>query len=113
MLGIERPNDQLPRYVDRDGQPLKSMWIATEEDKRSVAPERWQHLVAVLFYLAWSRSNYLILDCAAAEDFYFEAFSVPEGAPNDTSHGLTIIIQGGTSINEVWKLFLTRFLRAG
>jgi Apea-like HEPN len=86
FLGIERPNEQLSRYVDREGQPLQTMWIATEEDKRSIAPERWQHLVAVLFYLAWARIPYLVGDRAAAEDFYFEAFAVPEGAPNDSGH---------------------------
>jgi len=86
FIGTERPNEQLARYVDREGQPLQTIWIVTREDKQSVAPERWQHLVAVLFYLAWSRIPYLVGDRAAAEDFYFEAFAVPEGAPNDSGH---------------------------
>jgi Apea-like HEPN len=60
------------------------MWIATADDKQNVAPERWQQLVAVLFYLAWARIPYMTGDRAAAEDFYFEAFSVPEGAPDDS-----------------------------
>jgi hypothetical protein len=60
------------------------MWIATVEGKQSIAPERWQQLVAVLFYLAWSRIPYMTEDRAAAEDFYFEVFSVPEGAPDDS-----------------------------
>ncbi len=84
FLGVSRPCEYLSSYVDRNGNPLLSMWIATADDKTNVAPERWQQLVAVLFYLAWARIPYIVADRAAAEDFYFEAFSVPEGAPDDS-----------------------------
>jgi len=84
FLGVSRPTEYLSSYVDRNGKPLLSMWIATADDKQNVAPERWQQLVAVLFYLAWVRIPYMTADRAAAEDFYFEAFSVPEGAPDDS-----------------------------
>lgn len=78
-------------YVDRKGEPLESMWLATTKQKAIVAHERWQQLVAVLFYLAWARIPYISFDRAAAEDFYFEAFALPEGAPDDSKSHCSMV----------------------
>jgi len=61
------------------------MWIGTLTESRTLTQEHWQRLSAALFYLAWARIPYLSFDRPAAEDFYFEAFVLPEGAENDST----------------------------
>jgi hypothetical protein len=73
FLGVSRPTEYLSSYVDRKGKPLPSMWIATADDKLNVAPERWQQLVAVLFYLAWARIPYMTADRALTNLFRNQA----------------------------------------
>jgi hypothetical protein len=85
FLKIPRPAKHLQMYVDRHGQPLQTVWIATPADGIAVQSEHWQHLTAVLFYLAWARIPYSSVDRPAAEDFYYEAFSLPDLADPDSS----------------------------
>jgi hypothetical protein len=85
FLTVERPAKHLGMYVDRDGNPLDTIWIATLEKGALASAERWQHLTAVLFYLAWSRIAYNSPDRPAAEDFYDEVFSLPAGADSDAA----------------------------
>jgi len=85
FLRVPRPAAHLKMYVDRDGTPLHAIWIATAVNGLPVQPERWRHLTAVLFYLAWARIPYTSPDRAAGEDFYSEAFTVPAGADADSS----------------------------
>ena len=84
FLQVPRPAKHLTMYVDRIGNPIDTLWIATSQDSLTVPPERWQHLTAVLFYLAWARIPYSSVDRASAEDFYYEAFSLPVGADTDS-----------------------------
>lgn len=70
-------------YVDRDGKAIETLWIATHHANRQVSAEEWQHLTAVLFYLAWARIPFVSPDRPSGEDFYYEAFSVPVGASPD------------------------------
>jgi hypothetical protein len=72
-------------YVDKRGNPLQSMWIAIHDRSQDVGHEDWQKLTSVLFYLAWVRIPYVTIDRAAAEDFYFETFVVPEHADANSS----------------------------
>lgn len=53
-LNCARPSRHLAMYVDREGNPVSSIWIATAADERRVESEEWQRLTAVLFYLAWA-----------------------------------------------------------
>lgn len=84
FLNVTRPAAHLEMYVDRKGNQLQTMWIATSANRSNVASEYWQHLTAVLFYLAWARIPYSSPDRAAAEDFYYEAFNLPDGADADS-----------------------------
>jgi len=87
FLGVLRPASHLAMYVDRDGNPLDTIWIATLDKGASASVERWQHLTAVLFYLAWARIPYSSPDRPSAEDLYYEVFSLPEGSdPDAASH---------------------------
>ena len=83
FLGVSRPAKHLGMYVDRDGKPLDAIWIATLQKGASLSVERWQHLTAVLFYLAWARIPYNTPDRPSAEDLYYEVFSLPQGADHD------------------------------
>ncbi len=85
FLMFSRPSNHLAMYVGRDGKPISTMWIATLEQFQVIGQEHWQRLSAALFYLAWSRIPFSTPDRPAAEDFYFEAFVLPEGAENDSS----------------------------
>jgi len=71
-------------YVDKRGNPLPPMWIANRDGK-GIEYEGWQRLAFAIFYLSWSRIPYVTIDRAAAEDFYFETFAVPEGAEDDST----------------------------
>jgi hypothetical protein len=84
-LSCPRPSQHLAIYVDKRGNPLTSMWLATRDKERQGSYEDWNRLTSVLFYLAWARTPYITLDRAAAEDFYFESFVVPEGGQADSS----------------------------
>jgi hypothetical protein len=87
FLGVSRPANHLAMYVNRDGNPLEAIWLATLDRGTSASVERWQHLSAVLFYLAWSRIPYSSPDRPSAEDLYYEVFSLPQGAdPDATGH---------------------------
>jgi hypothetical protein len=87
FLGVFRPASHLAMYVDRDGNSLDTIWIATLDKGASASVERWQHLTAVLFYLAWARIPYSSPDRPSAEDLYYEVFSSPEGSdPDAASH---------------------------
>ena len=79
-----RPSRHLAMYVDKRGNPLPPMWIASR-DGRGVGYEAWQRLASAIFYLSWSRIPYVTIDRAAAEDFYFETFVVPESAEIDSA----------------------------
>jgi hypothetical protein len=83
-LACPRPSKHLAMYVGRDGTPLGSMWIASVPNSQKLAADHWQWITAALFYLAWARIPYVSFDRAAAEDFYSEAFVVPEGADPDS-----------------------------
>jgi hypothetical protein len=85
FLKFPRPSNHLSMYVGRDGKPIPTMWIATPPHSQTIVQERWQRLSAALFYLAWARISFFTVDRPAAEDFYFEAFVLPEGAENDSS----------------------------
>jgi len=85
FLKFPRPSKHLSMYVHRDGKPISTMWIATLQHSQTIAQEHWQRLSAALFYLAWARSPFFAIAGPAAEDFYFEAFVLPEGAENDSS----------------------------
>ncbi|MGC2743761.1 MAG: hypothetical protein WA672_11265, partial [Candidatus Angelobacter sp.] len=85
FLNFPRPSNHLSMYVGRDGQPISTMWIATLTESWTLTQEHWQRLSAALFYLAWARIPYLGFDRPAAEDLYFEAFVLPEGAENDST----------------------------
>jgi hypothetical protein len=82
---IQRPSNLLSIYVDRDGKPLTTLWIATLPHTTATGPVQWHQLSAALFYLAWARIPFFTPDRPAAEDFYFEAFVLPEGVPLDAS----------------------------
>lgn len=84
FLNIPRPANHLRMYVDRHGQPLQTIWIATPTNGIDVSSEHWQHLTAVLFYLAWARIPYNSVDRPSAEDLYYEAFSLPHLADPDS-----------------------------
>jgi hypothetical protein len=84
-LNWPRPSQHLAMYVDKRGNPLGSIWIATRENRQWVEYTDWQRLASVIFYLAWARIPYITIDRAAAEDFYFETFVVPEGADADSA----------------------------
>jgi hypothetical protein len=85
-LDCARPTRHLAMYVDRDGVPVSSIWIATaaRPDVR-LNPEAWQRLTAVLFYLSWARVSFSTIDRPGAEDFYSEPFALPEGAEDDST----------------------------
>jgi hypothetical protein len=85
FLGAFRPTSHLAMYVDRDGNPLDTTWIATLDKGASASVERWQHLTAVLFYLAWARIPYSSPDRPSAEDLYYEVFSLPQGSDADAA----------------------------
>lgn len=86
-LGLTRPVKHLGMYVDRGGNALAPVWIVTGVAGTHVDPERWQQVVAVLFYLTWSRVSFHDWLRAKADDFYFEHFDVPEGtSPDSPSH---------------------------
>lgn len=95
-LGVARPQEHLSAYVDRHGNPLGGMWVATPIDRRSVTPEQWQHLVAALFYLCWVRLGSHARFRVAADNFYFEDWSLPEGAPEDSAHHVRYSKYGAT-----------------
>ena len=80
FLNFPRPSKHLSMYVGRDGKEIPTMWIATLQKPQALGQEYWQRFVAALFYLAWSRVPFLTVDRPAAEDFYFEAFVLTEGA---------------------------------
>src|SRR5579864_8248100 len=87
QVGLPRPTKHLEMYVDRAGKTLSDMWIITAPPGMHVEPERWQQVVAALFYLVWSRVTFYDWLRAKADDFYFEHFDVPEGAsPDSPSH---------------------------
>jgi hypothetical protein len=75
-----RPSDLLSMYVGRDGKPLTDLWIATTQHSSASGSIGWQHLSASLFYIAWTRIPFSAIERPAAEDFYFEAFVLPESA---------------------------------
>jgi len=61
------------------------MWIGSLETPVPVIYDRWQWLIAALFYLAWARIPFVTVDRVAAEDFYSESFVIPEGADADSA----------------------------
>lgn len=85
FLNFPRPSNHLSMYVGRDGKPISTMWIGTLNESKAITQEHWQRLTAVLFYLAWARLPFLGFDRPAAEDFYAEAFVLPEGAEDDST----------------------------
>lgn len=86
-LGLTRPVKHLEMYVDRSGKPLSNMWIVTASVGNPIDPERWQQIIACLFYLAWSRVPYHDWLRVKADDFYFEHFDVPDGtSPDSPNH---------------------------
>jgi hypothetical protein len=84
FLHCARPSRHLAMYVGRNGSPLGSMWIASLVNNADSVYDRWQWLIACLFYLAWARVPYVSIDRAAAEDFYFESFVIPDGADGNS-----------------------------
>jgi hypothetical protein len=88
-------------YVGRDGKLIPTMWIATLTESRILSQEHWQRLSAALFYLAWARIPYLSFDRPAAEDFYFEAFVLPEGAENDSTGHVRWSKYGSTFFSDM------------
>jgi hypothetical protein len=42
-LNCARPSRHLAMYVDREGNPVGSIWIATANDERRVESEEWNH----------------------------------------------------------------------
>jgi hypothetical protein len=82
---FQRPSGLLSIYVGRDGNALTTLWIATLPHPTAIGPVRWHQLSAALFYLAWARIPFSTVDRPAAEDFYFEAFVLPEGAAANSS----------------------------
>ena len=102
-LGILRPANHLARYVDQKGTPLGDLWIATPARGNRVYGEGWKHLVATLFYLCFARNPSLSLR-PFADEFYFEPFDVPEGAPTDaTSH--TQLSKYGMHVHSHLKIY--------
>lgn len=85
FLKFPRPAKHLSMYLGRDGRPLTTLWITTFTSSQKIGQDRWQRLAAALFYTAWARIPFHTIDRPAAEDFYFEAFSLPEGAEDDSS----------------------------
>jgi hypothetical protein len=62
------------------------MWIATPIAPEPIVDhEQWQRLTAALFYLSWTRIPSVSIDRPAGEDFYMEAFVLPEGGALDSS----------------------------
>ena len=84
VLGITRPAQHLGTYVGRDGESLQDMWIATASAGAAMDSERWQHLVAALYYLAWCRVPFHDWARPRADDFYFEVFGLPAGSQQDS-----------------------------
>ena len=83
-LNCERPGRHLAMYVDREGNAVSSIWIATATDERRVESQEWQRLTAVLFYLAWARLSFSTIGRPGAEDFHSEPFALPEEAADDS-----------------------------
>ena len=54
FLGCSRPAKHLAMYVDRRGNELPALWLASSARGKPVGHEAWQRLTAVLFYLAWA-----------------------------------------------------------
>ena len=78
-----RPSTHLTMYVGRDGKPISTLWVAAMPHSKNLGYISWQHLAAALFYIAWARIPFSTVDRPAAEDFYMEAFVLPEGAAPD------------------------------
>src|SRR5713226_7867578 len=85
FLGIARPAKHLAMYVDREGQPLSDGWVATIAPGVSTQGQKWQQLVACLFYLSFARSLPFVQFRPNADNFYFEFFGVPDAAPVDSA----------------------------
>lgn len=83
-LKCGRPGRHLAMYVDREDNPVQTIWIATAKAGRPVAPELWQRLTASLFYLTWARISFTTIGRPATEDFYSEPFALPEDAEEDS-----------------------------
>jgi hypothetical protein len=100
-MNSTRPSKHLTMYVGRDGFPIDSIWIASLEHPVPSVYDRWQWLIAALFYLAWARVWFVSVDGAAAEDFYSESFVVPEGAAPDSLTHVRVSKFGTTVWSEI------------
>ena len=86
FLGFSRPDTHLSMYVGRNGQPVSGGWVASLSSGVTVDGQKWQQLVAALYYLIFARSLPFRIALPKADEFYFEFFGVPEGASPDSPH---------------------------
>jgi hypothetical protein len=101
FLHSTRPARHLAMYVDRAGEVVDTIWVATTRNGLQVDSELWQRLTAVLFYLAWARVAFSTIGRPGAEDFYSEPFALPDGAEEDSPSHVRWSKSGATFWSDI------------
>ncbi len=100
-LHSPRPAQHLAMYVDRAGEVVNTIWVATTRNGLQIDSELWQRLTAVLFYLAWARVAFSTIGRPGSEDFYSEPFALPDGAKEDSPSHVRWSKNGATFWSDI------------
>jgi hypothetical protein len=101
FLGRPRPVNHLGMYLDRDARPVQTGWVVIPAGGSPPSNQKWEQLIACLFYLGFARSTPFRFDLPKADDFYSERFTVSGQTFSDTAEHVRF---SKYEVSWVWDL---------